>query len=54
MENSDSASTGADFLKFPMINIREIYRQLFDLRKVISQSRDPVDLQELHQLSVGL
>ena len=28
VEDSDSASTGADFLKFPMINIREIYRQL--------------------------
>ena len=47
-------STGVDFLAFPPINIGEIYKKIFDLRKVISQSEILFDLKQLHQLSVGL
>ena len=46
--------SGVDFLAFPPINIGEIYKKIFDLRKVISQSEIPFDLKQLHQLSVGL
>ena len=45
---------GVDFLAFPPINIGEIYKKIFDLRKVISQSEILFDLKQLHQLSVGL
>ena len=46
--------SGVDFLAFPPINIGEIYKKIFDLRKVISQSEILFDLKQLHQLSVGL
>ena len=45
---------GVDFLAFPPINIGEIYKKIFDLRKVISQSEIPFDQKQLHQLSVVL
>ena len=45
---------GVDFLAFPPINIGEIYKKIFDLRKVISQSETQFDLKQLHQLTVGL
>ena len=48
------AGPGVDFLAFPPINIGEIYKKIFDLRKVISQSEILFDLKQLHQLSVGL
>ena len=47
-------TAGVDFLAFPPINIGEIYKKIFDLRKVISQSEILFDLKQLHQLSVGL
>ena len=48
------SNPGVDFLTFPPINIGEIYKKIFDLRKVISQSEILFDLKQLHQLSVGL
>ena len=52
--NAAAEQSGVDFLAFPPINIGEIYKKIFDLRKVISQSEILFDLKQLHQLSVGL
>jgi len=43
--------SGVDFIAFPLINIEERYKKIFDIRKVISQSEIPFDLKQLHQLA---